>query len=64
MRKEKLLLKIVQFLIKESNYDINIPKFYDELKRLYKALVNIRMPYPISEDILKISYLSLILINL
>lgn len=59
--KEKLLLEIVHFLIKENNYDIDIPEFYDELKRLYKALVNIRMPYPISEDILKLEdeYLSL-----
>lgn len=52
--KEKSLLEIVQFLIKENNYDIDIPNSYDELKRLYKALVNIRMPHYISEDILKL----------
>lgn len=59
--KGKLLLKIVQFLIKENNYDINIPNSYDELKRLYKVLVNIRNPYFISEDILKLEdkYLNL-----
>lgn len=61
MRKEKLLLEIVQFLVKENNSDIDIPDSYDKLKRLYKALVNIRMPYPISEDILKLEdeYLNL-----
>lgn len=52
--KEKLLLEIVQFLMKENNYDIETPSDYDELKRLYKALVNIRMPHPISEDILEL----------
>lgn len=52
--KEKLLLKIVQFLIKENNYNIEIPSDYDNLKQLYKALVNIRSPYPISEEILKL----------
>lgn len=60
MKREKLL-EIVKFLLKESNYNVEIPNSYDELKRLYKALVNIRMPYPISEDILKLEdeYLSL-----
>lgn len=61
MKKEKLLLEIVRFLIQENNYDIEIPESYDELKRLYKALVNIRMPYSISEDILNLEdeYLNL-----
>lgn len=54
MIKEKLLLEIVKYLIKESDYDIEIPESYKELKRVYKALVNIRMPKPLSEDILKL----------
>lgn len=54
MKKEKLLLEIVQYLIKENNYEIEIPNFYEELKRVYKALVNIRMPKPIKEDILEL----------
>lgn len=59
--KDKLLFKIVQFLIKENNYDIDIPNTYNELKKKYKMLVNIRMPYPICEDILKLEdeYLNL-----
>lgn len=52
--RENLLLEIVQFLIKENNYDIEIPNSYDELKRLYKVLVNIRMPHPINENILEL----------
>lgn len=60
MKQEKLL-SLVEFLLNENNYDIRIPDSYNELKRLYKALVNIRMPYPISEDILALEddYLSL-----
>lgn len=59
--KEKLLLEIVRFLVEENNYSIDIPNSYDELKKLYKTLVNIRMPYSISEDILKLEdkYLTL-----
>lgn len=54
MKKEKLLLEIIQYLIKENNYDIDVPYSYEELKQVYKALVNIRMPKPLSEDILKL----------
>lgn len=49
---KKRLLQIVKFLLSEKNYNIEIPNSYEELKRLYKALVNIRIPSPISEDIL------------
>lgn len=61
MSKEKLLLKIVEYLIQENNYDIEVPYSYDELKELYKILVNIRLPKPINEEILKLEdeYLSL-----
>lgn len=60
MKQEKLL-ELVKYLSKESNYDVEIPKVYEELKRLYKTLVNIRVPYPINEDILKLEdeYLNL-----
>lgn len=59
--KKELLLEIVKFLLKEGNYNIELLNSYVELKRLYKALVSIRMPYPISEDILKLEdeYLNL-----
>lgn len=53
MKQEKLL-KIVEFLLKENNYHVEIPNSYEELKRLYKALVNIRIPNPINEDILQL----------
>ena len=51
--KEKLLKDIVRYLIEESNYNFKIPNSYDELKKLYKVLVNIRMPKEIDEEILK-----------
>ncbi len=54
MSKEKLLLKIIEYLIQENNYDIEIPYSYESLKKLYKALVNIRFPKPINEEILKL----------
>lgn len=54
MKKEELLLEIVQYLVKESNYDIEIPDSYEELKWVYKGFVNIRMPKPLNEDILKL----------
>ena len=61
MSKEKLLLKIVKYLISENNYDIKIPYSYENLKKLYKALVNIRLPGLIDEEILELEdeYLSL-----
>ena len=61
MNKEKILLKIVEYLIGESNYNIEIPDSYENLKKLYKTLVNIRLPKPINEEILNLEdeYLSL-----
>ncbi len=50
--KEELLLKIIKYLISENNYDVEIPSTYEELKKLYKTLVNIRLPKPLSKDIL------------
>ncbi len=50
--KKELLLKIIKYLISEKNYDIEVPHSYEELKKLYKALVNIRLPKPLGEDIL------------
>ena len=49
---EELLKDIVNYLIKENNYNIKIPTSYHELKSLYKTLVNIRTPKKIDEDIL------------
>ena len=61
MSKEKLLLKIIEYLIQENNYDIEIPYSYESVKKLYKTLVNIIFPKPINEEILKLEdeYLSL-----
>lgn len=61
MKKEKLLLEIVKYLIRENNYDIKIPNSYEELKKLYKVLVNTRMPKMLNEEILKLEdeYLNL-----
>ena len=50
--KKELLLKLIKYLISENNYDIEAPHSYEELKKLYKALVNIRLPKPLNEDIL------------
>ena len=61
MNKEELLLKIIEYLIQENNYDVKVPNSYESLKKLYKTLVNIRFPKPINEEILKLEdeYLSL-----
>ena len=61
MNKEKLLLKIIEYLIQESNYNIEVPYSYENLKNLYKTLVNIRLPKMVNEEILKLEdeYLSL-----
>lgn len=50
--KEELLEKIIEYLIKENHYQFEILTFYDDLKKTYKALVNLRAPYPIAENIL------------
>ncbi|MDE5538881.1 MAG: macro domain-containing protein, partial [Bacilli bacterium] len=52
--KEELLLKIIKYLKDESNYQFEISKSYEELKNTYKALVNLRIPKSISEEILDI----------
>lgn len=52
--KEQLLARIIKYLIEENNYNIEIPNSYEDLKTLYKTLVNIRIPKPISDDILKL----------
>lgn len=61
MNKEELLLKIIEYLIQENNYDVKVPNSYESLKKLYKTLVNIRLLKPINEEILKLEdeYLSL-----
>ena len=59
--KKQLLSKIIAYLIKENNYDLEMPNSYEELKKIYKALVNMRIPNPIDENILLLEdeYLSL-----
>ena len=52
--KEKLLKQIVAYLLNEGNYNLKIPNTYEELKKFYKALVNLRLPNKISADILKL----------
>lgn len=65
MKKEELLKEIVSYLIDEGKYDISLPSSTIELKKLYKALVNIRMPKHIDEYILKLEdeYLKLELMD-
>ena len=45
---------LIKYLLEEKNeiYD-NIPKDYIEKKKLYRALVNVREPLPISDEYLK-----------
>lgn len=50
--KEHLLKEIIQYLLVERDYNLKIPTSYQELKQLYKALVNTRFPIPLSETIL------------
>ena len=50
--KEHLLKEIIQYLLNERDYNLKIPTSYQELKQLYKALVNTRFPIPLSETIL------------
>lgn len=50
--KEKLLTQIVKYLSQEEQINIEISSSYDELKKIYKALVNMRIPNPIDENIL------------
>lgn len=59
--KEELLLKIIEYLKEEGNYKLEIPKSYEELKIVYKALVNLRVPKPINDEVLKLedAYLTL-----
>lgn len=52
MEKEILLKKIVKYLIEENDCNVEIPNSYEDLKKIYKILVNIRMPYSIDENIL------------
>lgn len=60
MKQEKLL-KLVTYLLQEKNYNIEIPNSYESLKKLYKTLVNTRLPLPLNENILKLEdeYLTL-----
>lgn len=51
MKKEKLF-EIVKLLLSESDYLVEIPHSYEDLKMLFKTLVNIREPSSISEDLL------------
>lgn len=52
--KEELLKKLVSFLIEDGDYDLKTPETYEELRKLYKALVNVREPKFISEEVLKL----------
>lgn len=50
--KKELLLKIVNYLLEEINAKIELPTSYQDLKKLYKTLVNMRSPKEIDENIL------------
>ena len=45
---------LIQYLLKEGNHNIDyLPENKHDKKKLYRALVNVREPNPISEEFLK-----------
>lgn len=52
--KEKLVDELLRYLIKEDEKfeKLEIPSDYSEKRSLLRGIINIRAPYPISEDIL------------
>ena len=45
---------LLKILISEHNEEIEIPKKYEEKKKLFRALRNIRPPKPINKKFLKV----------
>lgn len=54
MKQTERLSYLVDYLIREENIAIDIPKTHDELFNLYRSLVNIREAKPISQEFLSI----------
>ena len=54
MKKEQLADEIIKFLISENKLlkDTKIPTYYNDKRNLLRALMNIRPPDPISEEII------------
>ena len=46
--------RLIKYLLNELGEDYKIPSNIDEKRYLYKTLVNIRLPKPISENYLKL----------
>ena len=46
--------KLIRYLLDELGEEYEIPSSLEEKRYLYKTLVNIRLPKPISEDYLKL----------
>ncbi|MCD2491734.1 protein-ADP-ribose hydrolase [Lacrimispora sp. NSJ-141] len=56
MTQQERLLYLIQYLIKEnSRYSgIKIPRFAEEQKRLFRSLMNVRPPEPVTDEFLKV----------
>lgn len=54
MTQEQRLIYLIEYLVSEGAYSIDIPKAIEERKRLLRALMNVRMPKPASTDFLSI----------
>lgn len=54
MTQKERFIYLIQYLLKEKDMTLTVPKTHDELFQLYRALVNVREAKPISQDFLKI----------
>lgn len=54
MNQEERRLYLIQYLCKEMDIHIRIPKEIEAQKQLLRALMNVRMPHPIGDDVLQI----------
>lgn len=54
MNQKERLISLIDYLMRERQIDIEIPKNEDDLFQLYRALVNTREALPISKEFLKI----------
>lgn len=54
MNKEELVQELLKYFLEEGNYSYEIPSSYDEKRTLLRSLINMREPFPIKEEILKL----------
>lgn len=54
MNKEQIVDKLLDYLFKENNLHYKIPEEYEDKRLLLRGIINLRDPYPISEEILKL----------